>query len=87
MGRLTPSGILLFAVILHTLAIYTLLSGNMVGRRGPMILDGRHNLPTLYWAYAGFMVFGSVVFDVILVLAWREFARNQGRDEGKPRLM
>lgn len=75
--RLTPAGILFFVIFLHFLAVYTLSSGNMIGRRAPTIVDARHSMPELYWAYAGFMVFGSVVFDIILVLAWREFARNR----------
>jgi hypothetical protein len=84
-NRLTPAWILFFAVILHSLAVYTLLTGNMIGRRAATITNARHNLPTLYWTYAGFMVFGSVVMEVILVLAWREFVRNRSRNEIAPR--
>jgi hypothetical protein len=64
-------------MFLHALAIYSLTTGNIVGRRAPTIVDARMSMPGMFWAYAGFMVFGSVVFDVILFLAWREFVRNR----------
>ena len=79
-SRLTPGGILFFVVFLNALAVYTLATGNMIGRRAPTLVDARHSLPALFWAYAGFMIFGSVVFDIILVLAWREFREEAQRE-------
>jgi hypothetical protein len=80
-GGLTPGGIIFFVILLNALAVYTLETGNMIGRRAPTIVDGRHNMPTLYWIYAGFMIFGSITFDIILLLAWKAFAAKKTENE------
>ena len=80
-GRLTPGGLIFLAILLHTFAVVALVSGNMIGRRAPPIIDGRHTVPILYWIYTGFMVFGAMVFDVFLFQAWKAFVAKRTKNE------
>jgi len=75
--RMTPLGFLYVALLVNALAVYTFVTGNLIGRRAPTMVNARHNSPTIFWVYAIAVGVGALLSDGILWSAWRRFRRDK----------
>src|ERR1700722_4011514 len=48
-GPMTPIGVLIYAAIANTLAVFSLATGAVIGRRAPTMIDARTHSPEIYW--------------------------------------
>jgi hypothetical protein len=75
--RMTPLEFLYVSLLVNAFAVYTLVTGNLIGRRAPTIVNARHNSTEVYWIYAIIIIVAALLSEGVLWNAWRNFYRRR----------
>ena len=77
---LLPIVYILGAVALNTVFAYSLYTGNMIGRRNWVPVEGRESAPVLYWIYITGLGLGVLLFDLWFIYSISNYRNQRSRN-------